>query len=364
MRIVGILLCAGGAERMGFDKLTRPIGGKTAIQRSAQALVRGGVDEIICVVSDSTRAEAERLTGNVSVITGGKTRQESVKLGLNAATGDIAVIHDAARCFVKPALVQSTIESAIRYGSGVAALPVTDTILREGDKPAPVKRDGLWRMQTPQSFDLGKIRSAYKSNIPATDDASLYLAAGQKVYFVVGSEENRKLTTLADWDWAKSKYSRYGLGFDTHVLVEGRPLILGGVPVPFEKGLMGHSDADVLLHAIMDAMLGACALGDIGTCFPDTDPAYEGADSRELLRRCLSMVQKQDKSLTNIDATVICEQPKLMGYTLQMRENIAKDCGLPLDRVSVKATTTEKMNDEGKGLCISAQAVVAVTERA
>ncbi|MDD3400520.1 MAG: 2-C-methyl-D-erythritol 2,4-cyclodiphosphate synthase [Eubacteriales bacterium] len=364
MRVVGILLCAGSAERMGFDKLTKSIGGKTAIQRSAQALIRGGVDELICVVSESTKQEAKKLQGNVSIVDGGKTRQESVKNGLAAASGDIAVIHDAARCFVKPALVKATIDSAIRYGSGVAALPVTDTILREGDKPEPVKRDGLWRMQTPQSFNLEKIRAAYKNSIRATDDATLYLAAGQKVYFVVGSEDNRKLTTLADWDWAKAKYSRYGTGFDTHALVENRPLIIGGVNIPFAKGLMGHSDADVLLHAIMDAMLGACALGDIGSNFPDNDAAYENADSRELLVRCVRMVQQHDKSIQNVDATVICQEPKLAPYIMDMRQNIAKDCGLPLDRVSVKATTTEKMNDEGKGLCISAQAVVSVTDRA
>lgn len=363
MKVVGILLCAGSAERMGFDKLTTPIGGKTAIQRSANALFRGGVDEIICVVSQSTRAEAERLKGEIKLVDGGKTRQQSVKNGLQTADGDIALIHDAARCFVKPSLVRATIDSAIKYGSGVAALPVTDTILREGDKPAPVKRDGLWRMQTPQCFVLDKIRAAYKNPMAATDDASLYLASGQQVYFVLGSEDNRKLTTLADWDWAKSKYARYGTGFDTHCLVPDRSLVLGGVTIPFEKGLQGHSDADVLIHAIMDALLGSCALGDIGKVFPDTDPAYKDADSRALLRSCVDMVQKRDKVIGNIDATIICQQPKLAPYIAAMRENIASDCGLTVERVSVKATTTEGMNDEGKGLCISAQAIVSVTDR-
>ena len=155
-------------------------------------------------------------------------------------------------------------------------------------------------------------------------------------------------------------YPKIGTGFDTHRLTEGRKLILGGVEIPFEKGLLGHSDADVLIHAIIDAVLGAAALGDIGKLFPDSDEAYRGIDSRVLLRRTVELVQKRDIKIGSIDATILCQRPKLRPYIDTMRQNIAEDCGLALENVSVKATTTEGMNDEGKGLCISAQAVAVL----
>ncbi|MDO4544215.1 MAG: 2-C-methyl-D-erythritol 2,4-cyclodiphosphate synthase [Clostridia bacterium] len=363
-RILGILLCAGSSNRMGFCKLTTPLFGKTAIERSADALMSGGVTSLVCVVNENTLPTALSLPYEKTVVFGGKRRQDSVLCGLLAQEGDLAVIHDAARCLVSPELVRRTIQSALKNGSGVAALPLHDTLARSGKPVSYLSREGLWQIQTPQSFDYARILAAYrKATADFTDDGSVFAASGNEVVFVEGELPNRKLTTLADWNWAKEllcREKRYGTGFDTHRLVEGRKLLLGGVDIPFSKGLLGHSDADVLLHAVMDALLGACALGDIGRHFPDTDPAYSGADSRKLLRACVDLVQKRDMRIINIDSVIICQEPKLSPHIERMRENIARDCEVEVSAISVKATTTEGMNDEGRGNCISAQAIACV----
>ena len=368
MSATGILLCAGGSSRMGFDKLNTPLLGKTAIERSMDALLAGGCDSLVFVTNEAS----ERTVGSLSVpvpfrvVRGGEQRTDSVRNGLAAVDGEIAVIHDAARCFVSPALVAACIASAREHGSGAAAIPMTDTVMRvHAYGTETIDRSALWRMQTPQAFRTDEIRRAYATGETATDDATLYAKAIGAPHFVPGSEQNRKLTTEADWDWARERLSgtRFGTGFDTHRLVEGRKLILGGTEIPFEKGLLGHSDADVLLHAVMDAILGAAKLGDIGKLFPDTDEAYRGADSRALLREVNRLVQKRDMVVKHVDATVICQRPKLAPYRAQMERTIAEDLGLPFEAVSVKATTTEGMNDEGRGLCISAQAIASVSER-
>lgn len=369
MSACGILLCAGSSRRMGFDKLNTPLLGKTAIERSMDALTAGGCDSLVFAVSGDSERTVAGLSVPVpfTVVQGGEQRTDSVRSALFAASGDIAVIHDAARCFVSPATVKASIEAAVRYGSGVAAIPVTDTVVRLGDGTIEtLDRNTLFRMQTPQTFRLEKIRAAYADGDCATDDATLYARKFGAPHFVLGSEDNRKLTTAEDWVWALQRLApppTYGTGFDTHRLVEGRRLILGGVEIPFEKGLLGHSDADVLLHAIMDAILGALKLGDIGKLFPDTDPQYAGISSRLLLKNVNDMVQKRDMCIRHVDATVICQRPKLAPYRDEIERTIAADLGISPDAVSMKATTTEGMNDEGKGLCISAQAIVSVGYR-
>ena len=368
MSAAGILLCAGSSARMGFDKLNTPIGGKTAIERSMDALIRGGCDAIVFVANDASEKTVQSLSCPVphTVVAGGEQRTDSVRNGLNTVTADVAVIHDAARCFVSPEIVQSCIEAAKEFGSGVAAIPMTDTVMRMHAYGAEtLDRNTLYRMQTPQAFLTEQIKAAYASGESATDDATLYARFVGAPHLVPGSEDNRKLTTAADWDWAMQRLSEpaFGIGFDTHRLVEGRKLILGGVEIPFEKGLLGHSDADVLLHAIMDAILGAVKLGDIGKLFPDTDERYRGISSRELLREVNRLVQKRDMVVRHVDATVICQRPKLAPYREAMERTIAADLGIPFEAVSVKATTTEGMNDEGRGLCISAQAIASVHGR-
>ena len=368
MSACGVLLCAGSSDRMGFDKLNTPLCGKTAIERSMNALAEGGCDSLVFV----TGGESEKTVASLSVpvpfavVPGGKQRTDSVRNGLFAASGEIAVIHDAARCFVDPAIVKASIESAEKYGSGVAAIAVTDTVVKLEDGAfETLDRSKLFRMQTPQTFRLDKIRAAYEKGDYATDDATLYARMFGAPRLVPGSELNRKLTTEADWAWAIDRLCppAFGIGFDTHRLIEGRELFLGGVKIPFEKGLLGHSDADVLLHAIMDAILGSLKLGDIGKLFPDTDPQYAGINSRVLLRKVNELVQKRDMLVSHVDATVICQRPKLAPYRQAIERTIAEDLAIPSDAVSVKATTTEGMNDEGRGLCISAQAIVSVRHK-
>ena len=364
--ITGILLCAGSAHRMGFDKLAAPIAGRNAIERSAELLILGGCEHLVIV----TNEEHEKLIRElqlpvpVTVVYGGATRTESVRNGLKHTPEGIAVIHDAARCFTPAHCVAECIESARAYGSGVLAVPVRDTVVRtDGTAYETLDREGIYRTQTPQAFRTEEIIKAYADAESATDDAALYAIHFGAPHLVSGDEKARKLTTEEDWKWAKEicmTYPKIGTGFDTHRLTEGRKLILGGVEIPYEKGLLGHSDADVLIHAIIDAIMGAAALGDIGKAFPDSDEAYSGIDSRILLRKTAEMVQKKDMKIAQIDATVLCQRPKLRAYIDGMRENLAKDLDLPMECVSVKATTTEGMNDEGKGLCISAQAAAVL----
>ena len=365
---VGILLCAGGSARMGFDKLLTPIAGKTAIERSLAALISGGAARIVFAVSPATRAFVESLDCPVpsQIVEGGNTRAGSVKHALDAiARADIVAIHDAARCMVSPETVRESIISAEAYGSGVIAGKVTDTIVQLGDSiVTTLDRAKLIRMQTPQTFRFERIKHAYDTGdlSAVTDDCALYIAAGYEPRFVLteGETANEKLTTGADWQLALARFARFGTGFDTHRLVKGRKLILGGVEIPFEKGLLGHSDADVLTHAIIDALLGAAGLGDIGRLFPDTDKTYQNADSILLLEAVVRRIEENRLRVSHVDATIICERPKIKPYALAMQTRLASAMHIPPEAVSIKATTTEGMNDEGRGLCISASAIASL----
>ncbi len=366
--VVGILLCAGGSTRMGFDKLLTPIAGKTAIERSLDALISGGATEIVFTVSPATREFVESLACPVPsrIVDGGQTRAESVKNALfSIKHADIVAIHDAARCMISPETVRESIESARDFGSGVVAGKVTDTIVQIDESGVTtLDRSKLIRMQTPQTFRFDRIKHAYDTGdlTTVTDDCALYIAAGNEPRFVFteGEAANQKLTTGADWQLALASYARFGTGYDTHRLVEGRKLILGGVEIPFEKGLLGHSDADVLTHAIIDALLGAAGLGDIGRLFPDTDAAYKGADSIALLQEVVRRIEENRLHVSHVDATIICERPKIKPHAAAMQAILAAAMHVSPDAVSIKATTTEGMNDEGRGLCISASAIASV----
>jgi len=350
---------------MGFDKLCTPLCGLTAIERSATALISGGIDRLVITTGTTSRAflAGRHFSVPHMIVEGGVNRRDSVRSALAMAEGDIAVIHDAARCFVAPELVRACIESAMRYGSGVAATRATDTTLHEEKNGAVnvVPRERLWLMQTPQVFRLEEIRAAYiREDLESTDDATLYSAAGHTLHFVESSADNFKLTIPEDWTRAQRVCTRFGIGFDTHQLIKGRLLVLGGVRIPYEKGLLGHSDADVLVHAIIDALLGAAALGDIGRVFPDTDAQWEGADSLELLEKSVRLLRERGFQPATVDATIVAQAPKLAPYISDMRENLARKLDIEVGAVSVKATTTEGMNDEGRGLCISAQAIASL----
>ena len=371
--IFAAVLAAGSSRRMGRDKLSISFGGKSAVELSIEAFLSCGLNiaGIIVAASESNFNELNDILAKyplVSVIHGGASRGESahncVKKAVDTAEGQSAVIaiHDAARCLVDSPTICRAVESAIKYSSGVAAVPVRDT-LRRADGTS-VNRDELLAMQTPQCFELYSIAEAYEKSrengYADTDDCAVYMRYVGEPHYSEGSLVNQKLTYQTDLPFfyaAKGDSMRIGCGEDTHILIENRALILGGVNIPYEKGLLGHSDADVLLHAVTDALLGAAAMGDIGRHFPDTDERYRGISSITLLKAAYEKILAQGFRVNNIDATVIAQRPKLAPYIDQMRKNVADALTTDMANISIKATTTEGMNAEGRGECISARAV-------
>lgn len=366
--VTAILVAAGASRRMGFDKLSyRLPDGRTVLQTSCDALAQHPAVRRIVLVAGANRAACEQIAASCAkpctVVPGGQTRADSVRHGLAAADGALVAIHDAARPFVSQAMITRVLQAAARTGAAAPAVPVKDTIKvagADGVVQATPDRATLYAVQTPQCFSrqlyteaLQKVTGERASLV--TDDCSLFELAGFPVTLTEGDYENFKITTKDDLQ--KEKTMRIGHGYDVHRLVEGRKLILGGVEIPYEKGLLGHSDADVLLHAVMDAVLGAAALGDIGKHFPDTDPAYKGADSMELTRAVAAMIRERGYTVGNIDATILCQAPKLAPHIAAMRQNIADAFGMPLDAVSVKATTEERLGFTGKGEGIAVHAV-------
>ena len=384
--ISAVLVAAGSSTRMGFDKLSFDLGGETVLHRSIRAFDQCPQIGEIVLVAGKNRAFVEQqavgCTKPVQIVAGGATRAESAKNGVLAAHGELVAVHDAARPFVSPAVIAAVLEAAARCGAAAPAVPVKDTIKQAvpGDgKTVPEAclvrstpdRSTLYAVQTPQCFDRTQYLAALqeldaeKARL-VTDDCSLFELTGRSVQLTQGDYANLKITTREDLPRPVQKEEtrmRIGHGYDVHRLVEGRKLILGGVEIPFEKGLLGHSDADVLAHAVMDAVLGAAALGDIGQHFPDNDPAYAGADSLELARHVARILSEHDYRVENIDATILCQRPKLAPHIPAMRANLAVAFGLPVDAVSVKATTEEHLGFTGEGLGIAAHAVALIETR-
>lgn len=369
--VTAIIVAAGASRRMGFDKLSyRLPDGRTVLETScALFAAHPAVDELV-LVAGGNRPQCEAIAAACpkpcTVVQGGATRADSVCSGLAAAKGQLVAIHDAARPFASAEIITAALQAAAESGAAAPAVPVKDTIKiadQDGKVVATPDRAMLYAVQTPQCFD----RALYLQALEAvsgekaslvTDDCSLFELAGLPVTLTAGDYANLKITTKEDLQ--KEKTMRIGHGYDVHRLVEDRKLILGGVEVPYEKGLLGHSDADVLLHAVMDAVLGAAALGDIGQHFPDTDPAYKGADSLALTREVAKIIAAHGYKVGNIDATILCQRPKLAPHIPAMRQNIADAFGLPLDAVSVKATTEEHLGFTGEGLGIAAHAVALI----
>lgn len=369
--VTAILVAAGASRRMGFDKLSyRLPGGATVLETSLQAFAaHSRVGQIVLVAGanlESCRALAARCAKPCTAVPGGATRADSVRAGLGAATGALVAIHDAARPFVSEAVITAALEAAERCGAAAPAVPVKDTI-KIADAAGQVQqtpdRASLFAVQTPQCFSRALYLQALarvqgdKARL-VTDDCSLFELAGFPVTLTQGDYANLKITTREDLKGERTM--RFGHGYDVHRLVEGRRLILGGVDIPYEKGLLGHSDADVLLHAVADALLGAAALGDIGQHFPDSDPRYKGADSLKLLQAVGDMLRKAGYTVGNIDATILCQAPKLAPYIPLMRQNIAACLGMDVGRVSVKATTEEHLGFTGAGQGIAAHAVAGI----
>ena len=372
--VTAVIVAAGASRRMGFDKLAcRLPGGQTVLEASIAAFAAHPVVTELVLVAGANRAACEQIAGSCPkpcrVVPGGATRAESVRAGVQAAAGEYVAIHDAARPFVGAAVITAALEGAVRTGAAVPAVPVKDTVkiaAADGLVRQTPDRAALFAVQTPQCFKRADYLQALAEVPPdkarlVTDDGSLFELAGRPVELTAGNYANYKITTPEDLPAAeKESKMRIGHGYDVHRLVEGRKLILGGVDIPFEKGLLGHSDADVLVHAVMDALLGAAALGDIGQHFPDSDPAYAGADSLELLRQVGKRLQNAGYAVGNIDATVLCQRPKLAAHIPAMRQNIAAALGNGTDAVSVKATTEEKLGFTGAGEGIAAHAVALI----
>ena len=385
-KVSAVLVAAGSSTRMGFDKLSFDLGGETVVQRSIRAFAEGPLVSEIVLVAGKNRAfleqQAAACAKPVQVVQGGATRAESAKNGVLAAHGELVAVHDAARPFVSQAVITAALEAAAACGAAAPAVPVKDTVKRavRGDgKTVPEHcmvtdtpdRSTLYAVQTPQCFDRAEYLAALeeldaeKARL-VTDDCSLFELTGRAVQLTQGDYANYKITTREDLPRPEQKEEhkmRIGHGYDVHRLVEGRKLILGGVEIPFEKGLLGHSDADVLAHAVMDAVLGAAALGDIGQHFPDTAEEYAGADSLMLARRVAEIMTEHGWRIENIDATILCQRPKLAPHIPAMRAKLAEAFGMPVDAVSVKATTEEHLGFTGEGLGIAAHAVALIETR-
>ena len=377
----GIVVAAGRGERAGLDrnKVYFELEGRTVLSRCLDALETSGCFEgLILVISENDMDLYREVCTKEGwnplvkrVVCGGDCRRRSVRNGLLALPEegvDIVAVHDAARPFVSPEVVRATVESAREFGSGVISTPVTDTIKQlqsDGTVTTP-DRASLRAVQTPQTFDCRKLLAAHEraeaDGYDATDDAALfeYYYGSVRLVTAPGAEENKKLTTKADFEKLNRPSMRIGSGYDAHRLKEGRKLILCGVEVPHTRGLDGHSDADVAVHALMDALLGALGEGDIGRHFPDSDPQYKGISSMLLLEHVMKTVRKHGYRVGNADVTIVAQKPKLAAFIPTMRENLVKALGT--DAVNVKATTTERMGFEGEEIGISSQAVALLVE--
>ena len=371
-KLTGCVIAAAGLGlRMGGDvpKLFLPLGGRTILETTVDACASTGFFDCILVVThpDYVVECSNTVPEGILVVPGGKTRQESVRLGLDALEAalpgcGLVAVHDGARPFVTRAVIEAALDGAERTGGAVAAVPVKDTIkVLEGGRVSTPDRSLLYAAQTPQAFSLDLLRSAHdraaEEGYQGTDDAQLLEWAGLPVALTPGDYRNLKITTPEDLAGPSTNAEyRAGTGFDVHALEAGRPLILGGVPIPFELGLAGHSDADVLTHAVMDALLGAAGMGDIGMMFPDTDPAYKGISSMVLLDRVWQRVSEAGFALSNLDMTLIAQRPKMAPYREAIRASLARALGCTEDRINFKATTTEKLGIPGREEGMAAEA--------
>ncbi|MGN0681517.1 MAG: 2-C-methyl-D-erythritol 4-phosphate cytidylyltransferase [Candidatus Fimisoma sp.] len=370
-KVTAVVTAAGSGRRMGtpLPKQFLKIGGKTVLEKAVEPFEASEhVDEIIVVGSSEFLELCTGLCRQFSkfsrAVAGGKERQDSVRNALNLVEDGYVLIHDGARPYVDMETIMRVLEAAAGTGAAVAAVPVKDTVrqTRGGDNTDSITlpRDRLYSVQTPQGFDVALIREAYAAaeaeGFLGTDDGGLAERAGHPVTIVEGSYRNIKITTQEDLPME----TRIGTGFDVHRLTEGRKLILCGTEIPFEKGLLGHSDADVAVHALMDAMLGAAAMGDIGRHFPDTDDAYKGISSMILLQKVRELIEQEGFRLGNADITIMAQRPKLSPYIEKMRTNIAAVLGMDAGSINVKATTTEKLGFVGRQEGIAAEAICTI----
>jgi 2-C-methyl-D-erythritol 4-phosphate cytidylyltransferase / 2-C-methyl-D-erythritol 2,4-cyclodiphosphate synthase len=379
MRVAAIIAAGGDGRRLGaaVPKQLLDIGGRTMLERSVAAFVsHARVTDVIVALPAAVAAEPpawlRALDRRVRVVAGGARRQDSVANAFDAVPGetDIVLIHDAARPFVSPELISRSIDAAAAHGAAIAATAAHDTVKRVdgGVVAETIPRDTIFLAQTPQAFRREVLRDAIaagRSGETATDESMLAERAGHRVHVIDGDAANVKITTAADLDrargWATAPaQGLVGVGYDLHRLVEGRALILGGVTLPSDRGALGHSDADVVCHAVTDAVLGAARAGDIGRLFPDTDPKWKDASSLALLREAVARVRERGFTVHNVDVVVILERPKVGPYRERIEANVAAALGIAVDRVSVKAKTNEGVDAIGRGEAIAAHAIAMV----
>ncbi len=380
---IALIVAAGSGQRFGAERPKQylDLGGRPVLRRTVQAFLRHpqvtGVHVVIDPAFRDLYDGAVAGLGLPDPVAGGATRQESVRNGLERlaeSAPDLVLIHDAARPLVAADTIGAVIGALDRHPAAIAAVPVADTLKhgRDGLIADTVDRAGLWRAQTPQGFRFPDILAAHRaaSGLDLTDDAAVAERAGLPVALVPAKEENFKVTTPDDLTRAARALDsalsdiRTGMGFDVHRFTDGDPggdhVTLCGVRVPHTQTLEGHSDADVGLHALTDAILGALCAGDIGSHFPPSDPQWRGADSALFLRHAAGMVRERGGRIAHVDVTLICERPKVGPHREAMTARIADILGMDAARVSVKATTTERLGFTGRGEGIAAQAVATV----
>ena len=371
--VSAVIAAAGSGTRMNTDKMMLRVAGKCVIEHTVDVFEKCGFfDEIIVVASKNN---IEKMTEifkdrNVFVTEGGQTRGESSLKGIKKAKSEYVLIHDGARMLVTADIIENVADKCIATGCAAAGVCAKDTVktVKDGVIETTVPRENCILIQTPQGFLKEAIENAYmRFPESETDDCGVMEKTGAKISVVDGSYENIKITTPDDVinaeriiekrDGRGGVNMRIGTGFDSHRLVGGRNLVIGGCNIPYEKGLLGHSDADVLIHAVIDALLGSVALGDIGTHFPDNDEKYKDISSMKLLSYTAELIEKSGYTIENIDTTIIVQAPKMAPYIGQMRENIADALKIDVSQVSVKAKTNEKMGFTGTGEGIEARAV-------
>lgn len=360
-----IIAAAGQSTRAGLktNKNLFYFDGSTVIEKTVSAFLSvKSIGEIIVTAPKEDVADFERILLEISkkiiVIEGGSTRTESVKKALSKARGNFVLIHDGARPFVTDKLIKKCLYKAVNEGNAVPCLPLTDTVAKVSDgKITSTERRNLLSVQTPQVFKREEIIEVYEKITDDDvffDDSGAYCKYFAPCNYVEGEKTNVKLTYYDDF--ASLLPNKTGIGYDLHKLVEGRRLVLGGIPVEHEKGLLGHSDADVVIHALMDAMLSALALKDIGNYFPDTDKKYEGISSVILLKKVLKIIKKQGYKPVSASFTVLAEKPKLSPYSQSIRQNVAEILGVNEKNVGFSCTTSEGVGLVGREEAIACYA--------
>lgn len=377
MGFSAVIVAAGSGSRAGpgAAKQWRVLAGRPVLRWSAEALIGAGAREIVVVIPEGAEADATRVLEGLSgwtAIPGGATRSKSVQAGLHALTGpedEPVLVHDAARPFVTRAHVEALLAALEGADGAIPALPVSDTLKQQvAGHTITASREGLWRAQTPQAFHRRRLADAYaawSAEADPTDDAAVIEAAAGRVAPVPGDPMLMKLTWPEDFEMAErlaggARIVRVGQGYDAHRFGPGDAVWLCGVKIAHEAALVGHSDADAGLHALTDALLGAIGEGDIGDHFPPSDPQWKGASSDRFLIHAVALVNARGGRVLNADVTLVCEAPKIKPYREAMRARLAELLGVPLDRVSVKATTTEGMGFTGRREGLAAQAIVGV----